>query len=104
MKSLPKAVSSRAAVLLAFVCAFAGGCRSWRSNDAPAITFAKVPMAIVGGTGKIGEIDGRVAGARDGQQIVMYTRSWGLWWVQPFANQPFTKIQNGSTWSGQIHL
>jgi hypothetical protein len=61
-------------------------------------------MAEVGGTGKVAEINGRVTGAREGQQVVMYTRSFGLWWVQPFANQPFTKIQNGSTWSGQIHL
>jgi hypothetical protein len=104
MKLLPKAVSNASRVFLLLLCFLVCGCRSWRPNAIPSIAFAKIPAAVVGGTGKVADISGRVTGAAEGQQIVMYTRSWGLWWVQPFANQPFTKIQNGSTWSGQIHI
>lgn len=48
-------------------------------------------------------IEGRVNGAKPGQQIVLYAHG-GLWWVQPFANQPFTAIQPDSTWRNSTHL
>ncbi|HMI53615.1 MAG TPA: glycoside hydrolase family 16 protein [Candidatus Saccharimonadales bacterium] len=48
-------------------------------------------------------IEGRVLGARPGQQIIIFARS-GRWWVQPLAVQPFTKIQPDSRWSSATHL
>jgi hypothetical protein len=48
-------------------------------------------------------IKGRVSGARAGQQIVLFARS-GAWYVQPFIDQSFTKIQPDSTWSSSTHL
>jgi hypothetical protein len=48
-------------------------------------------------------IDGRVTGARPGQQIVLYARS-GKWWVQPLVNQPFTRIQQSTKWFNATHL
>jgi signal transduction histidine kinase len=48
-------------------------------------------------------IEGRVTGARPGQQIVLFARS-GAWYVQPFTDQPFTKIQQDSTWRNSTHL
>jgi len=48
-------------------------------------------------------IQGRASGAQPGQQIVLYAHS-GTWWVQPFANQPFSKIQPDSTWKNSTHL
>lgn len=48
-------------------------------------------------------IEGRVNGARAGQQIILFARS-GAWYVQPFTDQPFTKIQPDSTWSNSTHL
>jgi hypothetical protein len=48
-------------------------------------------------------IDGRVRNAASGQQIVLYAHS-GVWWIQPFANQPFTRIQSDSTWKSFTHL
>ena len=48
-------------------------------------------------------IEGRANGAKPGQQIVLYARS-GIWWIQPFATQPFTKIQPDSTWRNSTHL
>jgi hypothetical protein len=35
---------------------------------------------------------------------VLYARSEELWWVQPFTDRPFTKIQNDSHWKSQTHL
>jgi len=56
-----------------------------------------------GGTSKIATIEGRVIGARPGQQIVLFARS-GAWYAQPFTDQPFTKIQPDSTWKNSTHL
>ena len=51
----------------------------------------------------MGYIEGRATNAAPGQQIVIYAHS-GIWWIQPFANQPFTKIQPDSTWRNSTHL
>lgn len=48
-------------------------------------------------------IAGLANGAKPGQQIVLYARS-GIWWIQSFANQPFTKIEPDSTWRNSTHL
>ena len=47
-------------------------------------------------------IAGRVKGARKGQRIVLFARS-GMWWVQPLAADPFTKIQPDSRWRSTTH-
>jgi signal transduction histidine kinase len=69
----------------------------------PSIEFRKVPLVDEGGAGKIDDIEGRVIGARAGQQIVLYARS-GDWYVQPFTDRSFTKIQPDSTWKNSTHL
>ncbi len=61
-------------------------------------------MADEGDRSKLESIEGRAVGARPGQQIVLYTQSEELWWVQPFTGQPFTKIDDNSRWKSQIHL
>ena len=48
-------------------------------------------------------IEGRASGAKSGEQIDFYARS-GIWWIQPFVNQPFTKLQPDSTWRNLTHL
>ena len=48
-------------------------------------------------------IEGRVTGAKPGRQIVLYAYS-GIWWIQPFASQPYTNIQPDSTWRNSTHL
>jgi hypothetical protein len=42
-------------------------------------------------------------GAAPGQRIILYARS-GAWYVQPFADQPFTAVQADSTWGNSTHL
>ncbi|HKG23505.1 MAG TPA: hypothetical protein VKC34_16515, partial [Blastocatellia bacterium] len=56
-----------------------------------------------GGPDRLDTIEGRVIGARPGQQVVLFARS-GVWWVQPVANEPFTTIDPDSTWKNSTHL
>jgi hypothetical protein len=79
------------------------GCTKWQTRPEPSIEFTKVPPASEGGPDTAGTIEGRVTGARAGQQLVLYARG-GQWWVQPLANQPFTKIQSNAKWSSSTHL
>jgi hypothetical protein len=85
---------------LLLVCLLLGACHS----RSPNVEFSRVPPADAGGPDKLDTIEGRVKGARPGQQIVLYARSEGLWWIQPFSNRPFTKIQGDSSWKSQTHL
>src|SRR5215470_16619256 len=73
------------------------------SGNGPAITFTVIPRADKGGPIKIATIERRVANARPGQRIVLYARS-GAWYVQPYADQPFTKIESDSTWTSFTHM
>src|SRR5258708_30812517 len=50
-------------------------------------------------------IEGRVIGVRPEQRIVLYAKSGGRWWIQPFARDPlFTEIQRDSKWRNVTHL
>src|SRR6266496_4395515 len=79
-------------------------CARWSSNSTPIITFTRVPVAEEGDHSKLDTIEGRTVGVRPGQQIVLYTKSEELWWVQPVVDHPFTKIEDDSRWKGQVHL
>lgn len=91
-------------LLLLFCILLSGGCHSGQRNSQPAIEFTKVPAASPGSANILDNIEGRVAGARPGQQIVVYAKSQGLWWVQPTTARPFTSIQADSQWKASIHL
>ncbi|MEN3333755.1 MAG: hypothetical protein V7641_3120 [Blastocatellia bacterium] len=80
-----------------------GGCRSRPEAAAPVIEFTRIPPAETGRADKLDIIQGRVTGARPGQQIVLYART-GTWWIQPLSNAPFTKIQPNSNWINSTHL
>ena len=80
-----------------------GGCRGRQAGDAPSVEFGSAPMAEQGGTQKLDDIEGRVVGARGGQRVVLYARS-GAWYVQPYADRPFTTIRPDSTWKNSTHL
>lgn len=92
--------SKRKCILVLFLAGlFLTGCQSRE----PSIEFTKVPPVGEGGPDKFDVIAGRVRGARKGQHIVLYAKS-GVWWVQPFANQPNTPIGTDSGWSNSTHL
>lgn len=90
-------------VLLLGICMLLAGCGARNSNVGPSIEFTKIPLAGHGGPDRLDTIEGRVVQARPGQQIVLFAR-WGPWWVQPLADQPFTKIQPDSTWRSSTHF
>jgi signal transduction histidine kinase len=70
----------------------------------PSIEFTVIPPAEKGGVqAPLDTISGRVLGARDGQRIVLFARS-GAWYVQPYADQPFTSVRPDSTWTNSTHL
>jgi hypothetical protein len=63
-----------------------------------------VPAADPGGPARLDYIEGRATGAAPTQQIVLYARSGGVWWIQPFVAHPFTKVQTDSSWKNETHL
>lgn len=90
--------------LLVLICLLPlGGCSRRQTDAGPSIQFIKIPQAEQGGRPVLEAIEGSVAGARPGQRIVLYARS-GAWYVQPWADQPFTDIQSDSKWSNSTHL
>jgi hypothetical protein len=101
--SNPASIESAAvAFTLALLCLFMGACRSHRTPVRPSIEFTRLPPAGEGSPSQLETIEGRVTGARPGQQVVLFARS-GLWWVQPLAERPFTAIQPNSRWKSSTH-
>jgi PAS domain S-box-containing protein len=96
------AASSRTRAFLAIVCVLFTACHRQLENTGPRIEFTKVPRAGEGSPYKVVIIEGRVFGARPGQQIILFAWS-GAWWVQPLSDQPYTKIQPDSTWRNSTH-
>jgi hypothetical protein len=89
--------------LLLGLCVLLAGCGARNANVGPTIEFTKVPLAGHGGPDRLDTIEGHVAGARPGQQIILFAR-WGPWWVQPLADHPFTTIQADSKWRNSTHF
>jgi signal transduction histidine kinase len=91
------------------LCVVAGGLAvlaatgSGRTIAASAIEFTLVPPEAAGGTEQLAPIEGRATEGRPGQRIGLYARS-GDWYVQPFANEPFTAILGDGTWRSPTHL
>lgn len=48
-------------------------------------------------------ISGRTTGASAGDMIVLYSKSQ-RWWIQPFADRPFTSVEANGAWTTKIHL
>jgi hypothetical protein len=93
------------AAALALLVVLLHACGSARSDFSPSIEFSRVPRSGAGGTESQAFIEGRVDGARAGEQIVLFAKtSAGVWWVQPFAAQPFTAIRSDQQWRNSTHL
>jgi hypothetical protein len=94
-----KLVPALIAIALAALCS----CNSQHLQKKPSIEITQSPPASIGGPIAMAEIAGRVHDATPGQQVILYAHS-GVWWIQPLANQPFTRIQPDSTWKNTTHL
>jgi hypothetical protein len=79
-------------------------CRSPQTAVNPSIEFTTIPQAEAGGPATLAPVAGRVSGARPNQRVVVFARSGGVWWVQPFRSRPFTDVERDSTWKNSIHL
>jgi signal transduction histidine kinase len=79
------------------------GCGHLSANGGPSIQFTSIPPVNPGGPVAMGSIAGRVNGPFQGFRVVLYARS-GRWYVQPYADQPFTTIRSDSSWSSATHL
>ncbi len=90
-------------IFLALVSVLLVGCHSRDLPRKPSLQLTRVPLANPGGPEQLDYIEGRVSDARPDQQIILYAHS-GIWYIQPFANRPFTKIQADSTWKNSTHL
>jgi len=73
------------------------------SAPRPAIEFTRVPPADSGGPDTVDIIEGRVKGAKPGQQIVVFAHS-EVWWAEPRLGRLFIPIQSDSTWRTPTHL
>jgi len=71
--------------------------------EQPTIQITRIPPAGAGGPQKLDLIEGSVHGAQPGQQVVLYAHS-GIWWVQPLAAEPATKILPDGNWKNSTHL
>jgi hypothetical protein len=81
------------------------GCRPvLDQNVEPKISFTQVPQWSQGDEILQDVMEGTVRGARKGQRLVLYSRSGGLWWVQPLSTSPFTTILPGGVWRSELHL
>lgn len=90
---------------LVFVAALIAACGRLHPNAAPSIEFSRIPRSDDGGTESRAIIEGLVEGARPGERIVLFAKSGtGLWWVQPFADQPYTDIRSDRHWENFTHL
>jgi len=78
------------------------GCKTASATGEPSIEFTNVPVATQGTPDRLDPIEGRVVGARSSDRLVLYALS-GVWWVQPFAEKPFTEIHADSSWKSMTH-
>jgi hypothetical protein len=91
-------------ILALSACLLVSSCGPRARHSDPEITFSKVPPASLEGPEALDTIEGHATDVRPGQSVVLYVKGVDLWWVQPFADRPLTKIQADSSWKGQTHL
>jgi hypothetical protein len=76
------------------------------SASRPAAPSIKITMVPPNGEGSNswGTIGGIASGVDfDKCKVVIFART-NTWWVQPYADNPFTQIQDGGKWETDIHL
>ena len=81
------------------------GCHRGTSRDVEAkILFTQVPQSTPGDKNEQDVIEGTVSGTQSGQRLVIYSRTGGLWWLQPLLSSPFTTILPDGVWRNETHL
>lgn len=94
-----------AILLLVTLCLSLSACHQGTNQDVEAkISFTQVPQWNPGDQSQQDVIEGTVSGARQGQRLVIYSKSGGLWWLQPLLTSPFTAILPDQVWRNETHL
>ncbi len=70
----------------------------------PTILFTQVPQRDLGDLNQEDVIEGTVSGSHPDQNMVLYSKTGGLWWLQPRLNSPLTPILPGGVWRNEVHL
>jgi hypothetical protein len=87
------------------LCFALGGCHQpVRHEVEPKISFTQVPERNSGSQNKQDVMEGTITGAKQGQRLVMYSKSGGLWWLQPLLTAPFTPILSDGVWRNETHV
>ena len=73
------------------------------SGPKPSITITQAPPSDPGGPDKMARISGTTTGACKECVVVIYSKG-DVWYVQPWAAQPFTDISETGQWSTDVHL
>ncbi len=98
-------LGSAAILLLVTLYLLLSGCHQGTNQDVEAkISFTQVPQWNPGDQNQQDVIEGTVSGARQGQRLVIYSKSGGLWWLQPLLTSPFTAILPDQVWRNETHL
>src|SRR2546425_8840698 len=83
--------------------------------ERPTIRIKEVPAYdSAGGSEKMAPIEGNVSGVdlkqcnqerppSHGGKVLLYART-NTWWVQPFADAPYTSIKEDGKWKADTHL
>ncbi|MGA7755808.1 MAG: hypothetical protein WCB05_23460, partial [Candidatus Sulfotelmatobacter sp.] len=77
---------------------------SAKPSPEPTISFTQVPQRDLGDLNREDVIEGTVSGSRAGQNMVVYSKTGGFWWLQPRLNSPFTPILPDGVWRNEVHL
>jgi hypothetical protein len=68
------------------------------------ISFTQVPQSDAGDQNEEDVIEGTVTGSHPDQNMILYSKTGGLWWLQPRLNSPFTPISSEGVWRNEVHL
>jgi signal transduction histidine kinase len=98
-------IAGKTSILVAVICSLLSGCQIARTGTSvsPRVKITTVPLAGEDSPKVLYTIEGRATGLRPGQKIVLYAKGLTTWWVQPFADSPFTTVQANSKWSTSTH-
>ena len=91
-------------LLVALIISVVGCHRSTKQDVEAKISFTQVPQRNSGDINLQDVMEGTVSGARPGQRMVIYSKSGGLWWLQPLLTAPYTPILPSQVWRNETHL
>jgi hypothetical protein len=88
--------------LAVFVCL--DSCLPSSGKQQSAIEFLTVPVADAGGPETLETVRGLARNAKGADRVILYSYSFGEWWLQPFLSHPYTSLSTDHTWQTSIHL